>query len=106
MADAARSAQAQSRDGRLRSGLRRSGTFCSSALAVALLVFCGGAPAASGVIRTPAPHLHIGGSANAAPARGALGVDVAPQLYRQLASGGRRDFAIEFRERADLSAAR
>jgi hypothetical protein len=40
-----------------------------------------------------------------APAGAPAGVEVAPALHRALLSGGRRDFAIEFRARPDLSAA-
>jgi len=79
-------------------------TLCARTLAMALLVFASGASAAGGVVRTPVPHLQIGGS-GVTPVNGTLSVDIAPQLYRQLTSGGRRDFAIEFREHADLSAA-
>ncbi len=79
---------------------------CSQSLGIALLVFASGVSAAGGIVRTPVAHLQIGGGAGATPGQSTLGVDIASSLYRQLASGGRRDFAIEFRERADLSAAR
>ncbi len=67
----------------------------------AVCVFGSGALAAGGVVATPAASMHVpkGAGAPTAPRE----VEVAPVLYRSLASGGRRDFAIEFRERADLS---
>ncbi|HEY6941074.1 S8 family serine peptidase, partial [Dokdonella sp.] len=72
-------------------------------LGVALLVFCNGLLAATGAIRTPVAHVRGAG----APAGAATTtVEIAPALQRRLAGGGRSGFAIEFRERADLSAAR
>jgi subtilisin family serine protease len=82
-------------------------TFWSSVLCVALLTFAGGASGANkGVIRTPQPNLQMSGAKAAAHGGTAPSVEIAPLLFRQLASGGHRDFAIEFREHADLSAAR
>lgn len=81
----------------------RRGRLWSSALGTALLVFCSGVLAAGGVIRTPAQNPQIANGRQGPT--GTPGVEIAPLLQRQLASGGKRDFAIEFREHADLSAA-
>jgi subtilisin family serine protease len=107
MADAAKSGQSRWRRGHLCSNRFWSRAAWSHALAAALLVFCAGASAAAnGVIKTPVPNLQIRSGTTTSAGGGALTVQIAPLLYRQLASGGRRDFSIEFRERADLSAAR
>lgn len=66
-------------------------------LALAALVFAGGVSAA------PAPSLP--GAAAAPQIGNGSAVDIAPRLHRQLLAGDKRDFTIEFREKADLSAA-
>jgi len=82
---------------------RRFSRFLSSAALAAALTCFSGALAAGGVVQTPSASIRVGQSPTTGQTR--LDVDVTPVLYRQLASGGKRDFAIEFRERADLSAA-
>ncbi|MET0231920.1 MAG: hypothetical protein ABW186_13385, partial [Rhodanobacteraceae bacterium] len=80
---------------------RRIRRALAGVLVAAGFVFASGALAAGAVVATPAASLHIP-KRSGAPSAGRE-VEVAPVLYRSLASGGRRDFAIEFRERADLS---
>lgn len=76
----------------------------ASLLCAATLAAGSGLAAVKPVAGTPGtairPVIGAGGpSASPAP------VDVAPALHRALMSGGKRTFAIEFRERPDLSAA-
>jgi len=80
------------------------GRFWSPLLGVALLVFCHGLLASTGEIRTPAAQVR--GSTGTAGGQATTAVEIAPALQRRLAAGERGGFAIEFRERADLSAAR
>ncbi|MBB5206488.1 S8 family serine peptidase [Chiayiivirga flava] len=68
-------------------------------LLLAGLTVAGGGPAAAqtaGVLRTPVPQIS---------GRDAATVTVDEALSRRLRAGGAQDFAIELRERADLSAA-
>lgn len=87
------------------SGRRTRSGFCAIVLCVAALVAGSGAAAAGGkpVPGTPTTPLRSTGGDGRMPLPAVA--DVAPRLQQALASGGRLDFAIEFRERADLSAA-
>jgi subtilase family protein/carboxypeptidase family protein len=77
----------------------------NAVLAAVLVCFSGALAAAGGMIKTPAATIRTVPAQASASGQTTLDVDVAPVLYRQLAVGGRRDFAVEFRDRADLSAA-
>jgi subtilisin family serine protease len=83
------------------STMRRIRRALAGVLVSAVCAVGSGALAAVVVVATPAASLHVPKAAGtpSAPRE----VEVAPVLYRSLASGGRRDFAIEFRERADLT---
>ena len=83
---------------------RPPGRFLSPMLGAALLVFCNGLLASTGVVRTPAAQIRGSAAIPGSPATTAI--EIAPALQRRLAAGERSGFAIEFRERADLSAAR
>ncbi|MGN6519689.1 MAG: S8 family serine peptidase [Dokdonella sp.] len=83
---------------------RLPGRFLSPMLGAALLVFCNGLLASTGAVRTPAAQIRGSAAAPGNPAT--TSIEIAPALQRRLAAGERSGFAIEFRERADLSAAR
>ncbi|MBO9663360.1 S8 family serine peptidase [Dokdonella sp.] len=73
---------------------------CSAALVFGSGVLAAGKPVA-GTPKAPLPSVSGPGAAPVTPA----GVEISAKLQRDLLSGGKRNFTIELRERADLSAA-
>lgn len=79
---------------------------CATILCGAALAFGSGLLSAGSkpVAGTPRATIPLGGGSTPGnPTPG--GAEVAPKLHRELQSGGKRTFAIEFRERSDLAAA-
>lgn len=73
-------------------------------LALAALVFAGGAFAAPIQPAPVLPGLSVSAPNAAQIGRGSAAT-VAPRIERALLGGGKQDFTIEFRDKADLSAA-